>query len=51
MSSEVIVAGGGIAGTTIAWELARRGGQVTAKRYTEAFTEKALAAFFRPLFR
>jgi len=29
----------------------RRGGQATARRYTEALTEKALVAYFRPLFR
>lgn len=34
-------------------ELARiqRGGKTTAKRYTEALTEKALVAYFRPLMR
>jgi len=29
----------------------RRGGQATARRYTEAHTEKALLAYFRPLCR
>jgi hypothetical protein len=29
----------------------RRGGQATARRYTEALTEKALLAYFRPLSR
>jgi glycosyltransferase involved in cell wall biosynthesis len=29
----------------------RRGGQATARRYTEALTEKALLAYFRPLTR
>jgi glycine/D-amino acid oxidase-like deaminating enzyme len=38
MSSDVIVAGGGIAGTTIAWELARRGTRVTL------FEQRTLAA-------
>jgi hypothetical protein len=29
----------------------RRGGQITARRYTEALTEKALVEYFRPLVR
>jgi hypothetical protein len=27
----------------------RRGGRATARRYTEALTEKALVAYYRPL--
>ena len=38
MTSDVIVVGGGIAGTTVAWELARRGGRVTL------FEQSTLAA-------